>query len=101
MIDWKRKLTSRKFWAAVAGFVTGIIIYITSEDKSPEKLTAVIMSAGSLIGYIIGEGIADGKDHAVTTGYLTALPIDDETEEPENHCGADGCTITYHDEEVM
>lgn len=96
MIDWKRKLTSRKFWVAVAGFVTGIIIYITSEDKSPEKLTAVIMSAGSLIGYIIGEGIADGGNKGVS-GIIASMPIDED--EPE--CGADGCTITYHDEEVM
>lgn len=98
MIDWKRKLTSRKFWAAIAGFVTGIIILFNSPDKSPEKIAAVIMSAGSLIGYIIGEGIADGGKKDVS-GIITALPIDDE--EPGTNCGADGCTITYHDEEVM
>lgn len=98
MIDWKRKLTSRKFWAMIAGFVTGIIIYITSEDKSPEKLTAVIMSAGSLIGYIIGEGIADGGNNGMS-GIVTSLPIDENKH--ETTCGADGCTIAYHDEEVM
>ncbi len=25
-IDWKRKLTSRKFWVALAGFVAGLIV---------------------------------------------------------------------------
>ena len=100
MTNWKRKLTSRKFWAAVAGFITGIIIYITSEDKSPEKLTAVIMSAGSLIGYIIGEGIADGGNGGQIKGTVINLPLD-ELEQDETTCGADGCTITYHDEEVM
>ena len=45
-IDWKRKLTSRKFWAMIAGFVTGIIILCNSPDKSPEKIAAVIMSDG-------------------------------------------------------
>lgn len=98
MIDWKRKLTSRKFWAAVAGFVTGMIIYITSEDKSPEKLTAVIMSAGSLIGYIIGEGIADGGNGMA---YNYTVMTDDVDEEQETTCTEDGCTITYHDEEGM
>ena len=29
MIDWKKKLTSRKFWAAVAEFVTMLIIAMT------------------------------------------------------------------------
>lgn len=96
MIDWKRKLTSRKFWAAVAGFVTGIIIFVTSEDKSPEKLTAVIMSAGSLIGYIIGEGIADGGHGAEETTYH--YDIEDGS---ASGCTADGCQIVYHDEEVM
>lgn len=98
-IDWKRKLTSRKFWAAVAGFVTGIIILINSPDKSPEKIAAVIMSAGSLVGYIIGEGIADG---GIGFSYtVPSLPIVENEPKEGNHCGADGCTITYHDEEVM
>ena len=25
-IDWKRKLTSRKFWTAIAGFVTPLLL---------------------------------------------------------------------------
>lgn len=60
-IDWKRKLTSRKFWAGVAGFVTGLIIFIQSPVKSPEAMGGIIMSAGSLIAYILGEGFADSK----------------------------------------
>lgn len=94
-IDWKRKLTSRKFWAAVAGFITGIIILCNSLDKSPEKIAAVIMSAGSLIGYIIGEGIADsGHGEAETTYHY-------EIEDEADGCTEDGCQIVYHDEEVM
>lgn len=92
MIDWKRKLTSRKFWAMIAGFVTGIIILCNSPDKSPEKIAAVIMSAGSLIGYIIGEGLADSSKNETTYHY----EIDDE---PVTGCTDDGCRITYHDEE--
>ena len=26
MIDWKRKLTSRKFWAAVIAFITPLLL---------------------------------------------------------------------------
>lgn len=62
-IDWKRKLTSRKFWAAIAGFVTGIIVFANSPSNSPEAITALIMQAGSLVAYIIGEGLADGGIH--------------------------------------
>ena len=60
-IDWKRKLTSIKFWAAIAGFVTGIIVFVNSPSNSPEAITALIMQAGSLVAYIIGEGLADSS----------------------------------------
>lgn len=63
MIDWKRKLTSRKFWLALAGFVTGIIVFKNSPSNSPEAITALIMQGGSLIAYIIGEGLADSGYH--------------------------------------
>lgn len=60
-MDWKRKLTSRKFWVAIAGFIAGLIIYCTSADKTnPDSVTALVMSLGSAVAYIIGEGFADG-----------------------------------------
>lgn len=83
-IDWKRKLSSRKFWALVAGFVTGVIVYATSPERSPEAVGGLIVTLGAIVSYIIGEGIADSKRG------------DTETAEPE--CG-DSCTITYSDEE--
>lgn len=58
-IDWKRKLTSRKFWAMLAGVVIGIVVYARSAEKSQEALAGIITSAGALIAYMIGEGIAD------------------------------------------
>lgn len=60
-IDWKRKLTSRKFWMAVAGFVTGVVVFVNSPTSSPEAITSLIMSTGTLVAYIIGEGLADSS----------------------------------------
>lgn len=60
-IDWKRKLTSRKFWMAVAGFVTGVVVFIKSPTSSPEAITSLIMATGTLVAYIIGEGLADSS----------------------------------------
>jgi hypothetical protein len=60
-IDWKRKLTSRKFWMAVAGFVTGLVVFIKSPTSSPEAITSLIMATGTLVAYIIGEGLADSS----------------------------------------
>ena len=58
-INWKQKLTSRKFWAAVAGFITPLLIALGKTSETATQVTAVIMSGGALIAYIIGEGIVD------------------------------------------
>lgn len=58
-IDWVRKLTSRKFWVAIAGLVTGLIIAFDGDAETAETVSGVIMSAASVIAYTIGEGLAD------------------------------------------
>lgn len=59
-IDWKRKLTSRKFWASIATFVTMLLIYFGDSTSDAEQVAALIMAGASVIGYVIGEGLADG-----------------------------------------
>lgn len=60
-IDWKSKLTSRKFWMAVVGFVGPLLIaFGVSEDVATE-ITAIIMAGASVVAYIIGEGLADAQ----------------------------------------
>lgn len=58
-IDWKRKLTSRKLWVAVAGMVTGLILAFGGSEAAAETVSGCILSAASVIAYIIGEGLAD------------------------------------------
>lgn len=62
MIDWKRKLSSRKFWLAVVGLVTGILIYIGKSKEEADQIGGIIMSAGSVIAYIIAEGMIDASN---------------------------------------
>ena len=59
-IDWLRKLTSRKFWVAVATMVTGYILAFGGVAETAETVTGCIMSTAAVIAYIIGEGLADG-----------------------------------------
>lgn len=59
MIDWKRKLSSRKLWLAVAGFVSGLCIYFGMADETASQISAIIMSGASVIGYLIAEGLTD------------------------------------------
>ena len=58
-IDWKRKLASRKFWMAVAGFVTGLILAFNGSAETAETVSGCIMSGASVIAYIVGEGLTD------------------------------------------
>lgn len=58
-IDWKAKLSSRKFWSAVAGFIVPLLLAFGVSDSNITQVTALIMSGGSLIAYILGEGMID------------------------------------------
>lgn len=59
MIDWKRKLVSRKFWLAIVGFVTGLLTLNGVGADQIEKIGGLIMMGASVIAYIIGEGLVD------------------------------------------
>ena len=43
-IDWKRKLTSRKFWVALIGFITALLVAFNVDSGSVEQITSIIMS---------------------------------------------------------
>jgi uncharacterized membrane protein len=60
-INWKQKLTSRKFWAAVVSFVTTILIVLNYSEMEVEQVAGLITATASLIAYIIGEGMVDAK----------------------------------------
>ena len=67
MIDWKRKLTSRKLWAAICSLVGNLIIAFNGTQETATKVAAIIMGTGVVIAYIIGEGLVDaaaaGQDY--------------------------------------
>ena len=58
-INWKRKLTSRKLWTAVGSFVSMMILATGGTENTATQVTALIMAGGTLIAYIIGEGLTD------------------------------------------
>lgn len=75
-----RKLTSRKFWAAIIGFVTGLMIYLGKSEAETAQIGALIMSAASLVAYIFGEGLADA---AGAKGDTYIVEEEEEDEEAE------------------
>lgn len=64
-IDWKRKLTSRKLWAAVAGFVSGLLIFLGYPKETAVQVAALIMSGASIVAYCVGEGLADNANGTI------------------------------------
>ena len=69
-IDWVSKLTSRKFWMAICGLVTGLLLAFRVDQDTVTKISGIIMSAASVTAYIFGEGMADAAGAAQSMTYL-------------------------------
>ena len=64
MVDWKRKLTSRKFWTAVADFVGMLLIALHVAEDQATQIVALIMAGAGVVAYIVGEGMTDAANVA-------------------------------------
>ena len=73
-IDWKRKLTSRKLWLAVIGFVTALMMAKGAAPDTIERVTGVIMSGATVIAYILAEGYIDGQREGSDIMYVEQMP---------------------------
>lgn len=60
--DIIRKLTSRKFWVAIAGLVSGLIVAFDGDAETAETISGLILQAASVLGYILAEGLADAAN---------------------------------------
>ena len=63
-IDWKRKLTSRKFWLSIASFVSMLMVAFGQSESTATQVTSLIMAGATVIGYVLGEGLADSGNAA-------------------------------------
>lgn len=61
-IDWIRKLTSRKFWLSIASLVAMLIVALGGGENTAQQITALIMAGATVIGYVLGEGLADASN---------------------------------------
>ena len=74
--DIIRKLTSRKFWAAVCSFVGLIIVAVGHSESEAAQVTAIIMAGAAVVAYIVGEGLADaaGAGAGILPAPESSLP---------------------------
>lgn len=82
-IDWKKKLTSRKLWCAIASLVVNIIIAFGGTEAVATQVTAIIMGTATVIAYIIGEGLVDAANAGIPS--VSFIPVGDEEEEDEGN----------------
>lgn len=66
-IDWKRKLTSRKFWTAIIGFVTPMLLAFGVAENDVTQVVAIIMAGADVVAYIIAEGLVDANNANTNT----------------------------------
>lgn len=68
-IDWKRKLTSRKFWVAIIAFVTLLLIFFGVPQATANQVAEIIMAGAVVITYIVGEGLVDAGNKEDKNDY--------------------------------
>lgn len=58
-IDWRSKLTSRKWWLAVAAFAVALVVFFGVDSGTAEKIGALILLAADVVGYTLAESLTD------------------------------------------
>lgn len=76
--DWIRKLTSRKFWAAICTLVTNLVLAFGVAQETTVQITGIIMAGATVIAYIVGEGLADAAGAQSVLYYAEEKPPEDE-----------------------
>jgi hypothetical protein len=60
-IDWRQKLSSRKFWAMLIAVIGAVGAAFGFAEGSVERVASVIGAIGATITYILVEGNIDAK----------------------------------------
>lgn len=82
-MTWKdiaRKLTSRKFWVAIAGFVAGLLVALGETAETAETVSGLIMSGASVLGYLLAEGLSDAAGAGNGDTEVNVIGFDAESE---------------------
>lgn len=81
-MNWKKKLSSRKLWAAIVGVVVGIAAAFGLDESEWVQIAGVVTSAASVVAYIFGEAKID----AAASVPIIIPEITENPEETEDGC---------------
>lgn len=59
METFKRKLSSRKLWAAIVGVITGVAMVFGLDEGTISSVSGAVVSVASIVVYIYTEGKVD------------------------------------------
>lgn len=59
--DLIRKLTSRKFWVAVAAFISGLMVAFGGTESEAATVSGIILQGAAVLGYLLAEGLTDAS----------------------------------------
>ncbi|WP_429845568.1 hypothetical protein [Brevibacillus sp. FIR094] len=65
--EFKRKLSSRKLWMAVAAFITSVLVLFGMDGDTITEVTAMITTLGSAVAYMVAEGYVDAAHNKTDT----------------------------------
>ena len=72
-INWKRKLTSRKLWVSICGFTSLLVVAFGGTESEAAQVSAIIMAGATVVGYVIGEGLADAANNLAEGERIEAV----------------------------
>ena len=82
IMNLKAKLTSRKFWAAVAGIVVGLVVAFGGDRETIELVSGGVLSVISALSFVFVEGGVD-KASANAPLHVENVHIGAETSKEE------------------
>ncbi len=79
-IDWKRKLSSRKFWAFLAAVAVAVLTGIVRPEVV-NQVVGIITAVGACIAYIMAEAKVDAANAGMALPILIDYEDDEDGEE--------------------
>ena len=61
LTNWKRKLSSRKLWTALAGVAAGLAMAFGLDEETVSAVAGAVVSAVSVAAYIFAEAKVDAE----------------------------------------
>jgi uncharacterized membrane protein len=80
-IDWKRKLSSRKFWVAIAAWITSLLTAFNVGENVIAQVGVIVAGIGALAVYMLAEAKSDAANAGFITTTETVIETEDETKE--------------------